>query len=61
MTNARHVVVPGAAHITLMRGCVPELVSAFLATADIPQVDPRCVETLRRPPFFTTYTGPERP
>lgn len=61
LTNARHVVVPGAGHITLSRGCVPELVSAFLATADVTHIDARCVETLRRPPFFATYTGPERP
>lgn len=61
LTNARHIVVPGAGHITLMRGCVPELVSAFLATEDVTQVEPRCLETLHRPPFFATYTGPERP
>lgn len=61
LPNARHIVVPGAGHITLTRGCVPELVSAFLATADVTTLDPRCVETLRRPPFFATYSGPERP
>lgn len=61
LTSARHIVVPGAGHITLTRGCVPELVSSFLATADVTQIDPTCVANMRRPPFFATYSGPERP
>lgn len=57
--NAKHIVVPGAGHITLMRGCVSRLVGEFLDTADPRAIEPSCVASLKRPPFFTTYTGPE--
>ena len=55
LTNSRHVVVPGAGHITLMRGCVRQLVGEFLERGSADGLDPSCV---RRPPFFTSYTGP---
>ncbi len=61
LANARHVVVPGAGHITLTRGCVPELVAAFLAAADVAALDVACVNRLSRPPFFDRYTGPAQP
>lgn len=61
LTNARHIVVPGAGHITLTRGCVPELVAAFLSVADAAKIDPACLAKLSRPPFFDRYTGPSRP
>jgi pimeloyl-ACP methyl ester carboxylesterase len=60
LTNARHIVVPGAGHITLMRGCVHDLVGAFLDAASPAGLDASCVNALRRPPFFTTYTGPDQ-
>ena len=59
LPNSRHIVVPGAGHITLMRGCVPELVGAFLNEPDPSKVDAACVGAQTRPPFFTSYTGPE--
>jgi pimeloyl-ACP methyl ester carboxylesterase len=58
LPNSRHFVVPGAGHITLPRGCVPQLVAKFLASARTDELDGACLEKLRRPPFFTTYTGP---
>lgn len=61
LSKSRHFVVPGAGHITLGRGCVPELVGKFYADASADALDPRCLNDLRRPPFFTTYTGPGKP
>jgi pimeloyl-ACP methyl ester carboxylesterase len=61
LPNSRHVVVPGAGHIAIMRGCVRELVEKFLTSADVRTLDAGCVDSLRRPPFFTTYTGPVVP
>ena len=58
LPNSRHVVVPGAGHITLMRGCVRDLVGAFLDRASVDGLDVSCVRGLTRPPFFTSYTGP---
>ncbi|MGE3958700.1 MAG: alpha/beta hydrolase [Vicinamibacterales bacterium] len=59
LPNSRHIVVPGAGHITLTRGCVATLVGAFLDAPDPAAVEPSCVSTLSRPPFFTSHTGTE--
>jgi len=58
LPNSLHVVVPGAGHITIMRGCVRDLVGEFLDRASVDGLDASCVRSLRRPPFFTSYTGP---
>lgn len=60
LPNSRHIVVPGAGHITLMRGCVRDLVAQFLDSASVASLDASCVNALKRPPFFTSYTGPEQ-
>lgn len=61
LSRSRHVIVPGSGHITLTHGCVPQLVGTFLDTADPAAIDPACVDTLARPPFFVTPTGPVVP
>lgn len=58
LANAKHIVVPGAGHNTLTRGCVPTLMQTFLAEASVASLDPSCLQTLGRPPFFVTPTGP---
>ena len=61
LPNSRHLVVPGAAHGTLGVGCVPELVGTFLDTADPAGLDAGCLDSLDRPPFWLSGTGPEKP
>jgi pimeloyl-ACP methyl ester carboxylesterase len=61
LSHAKHFVVPGAGHITLTRGCVPELVATFLDRGSVEGLDGTCLNALGRPPFFTSYTGPGRP
>ena len=61
LSHARHFVVPGAGHITLMRGCVPELVAAFLERGNADSLEAGCLDKLTRPPFFTNYTGADSP
>ncbi len=61
LPNSVHIVVPGAGHITLGRGCVPTIVAAFLRTASVAGLDGSCTEALTRPPFFVTPTGPAAP
>lgn len=58
LPNSKHIVVPGAGHNTLGRGCVPMLIATFLADASVQGLDPSCLQTLDRPPFFVTPTGP---
>jgi pimeloyl-ACP methyl ester carboxylesterase len=58
LVNARHVVVPGAAHGTLQYGCVARLVAEFVDSGETEGLDTDCMESLKRPPFFLSHTGP---
>ena len=61
LPNSKHIVVPGAGHITLTRGCVPSIVERFLRQASVDGLDATCTDALTRPPFFVTPTGPAAP
>jgi pimeloyl-ACP methyl ester carboxylesterase len=61
LTNARHFIVPGAGHGTTPLGCVPRLMQQFLDQASVKDLDPACIQSLHRPPFFVNYTGAEEP
>ncbi|HET9220760.1 MAG TPA: alpha/beta hydrolase [Terriglobia bacterium] len=56
LPHARHLVVPGAGHMTSLTGCVPRLIEKFLETADAGALDSSCLERLHRPPFVTSRT-----
>jgi pimeloyl-ACP methyl ester carboxylesterase len=57
LPKARHVIVPGAGHMTSLAGCVPRLIEAFVSTADSGALDTACLGSQRRPPFVTSRTG----
>jgi pimeloyl-ACP methyl ester carboxylesterase len=61
LTNSKHFIVPGAGHITTMRGCVPQLIGKFLDQASVKDLDPACLQSQHRPPFFVNYTGAVQP
>jgi pimeloyl-ACP methyl ester carboxylesterase len=61
LPNARHVVVPGAGHMTSLAGCVPRLIEEFFTTADTRALNTSCLESLRRPPFVTSLAGGVNP
>jgi len=61
LSNAKHIIVPGAGHGTTPRGCVPKLMEQFLNEASPKNLDPACLSSQKRPPFFVTYTGAEKP
>ena len=58
LSNSLHVVVPGAAHGASIYGCVPRLIARFLEDAGFEGLDAACVEDLRRPMYFRSFTGP---
>ena len=58
LPNSTHVTVPGVGHGTTAYGCVPKLIAQFVDVASTDSLDTHCVNKLRRPPFFTSYTGP---
>ena len=57
LSNARHFVVDGVAHITLPYGCVGELVSDFVNDPDPQALDAQCLDELQPRPFFLDYGG----
>lgn len=56
--RATHLVAPGQAHIVATRGCIGDLVSEFIASADASGLDTECLSQLQASPFFLTLTGP---
>jgi len=61
LTNSKHFVVPGAGHGSTPRGCVPQLIGKFLDQASARDLDPACLQSQHRPPFFVSYTGADQP
>ena len=57
LSNARHLVAPGAGHGVLPRGCAADLVTEFIDTADHAALDAACLELVRRPPFMLSAAG----
>ena len=52
LPNARQVLIRNAAH-EYFADCLRDLVADFFAQGSARDLDTRCVETLRRPPFVT--------
>lgn len=61
LTNSKHFIVPGVGHGSTPRGCVPKLIGQFLEQGGAKNLDPACLQTQRRPPFFVNYTGADQP
>jgi pimeloyl-ACP methyl ester carboxylesterase len=61
LSNSKHFVVPGAGHGSTSRGCVPKLIGTFLNEASVRNLDPACLQSQHRPPFFVNYTGANQP
>lgn len=52
LTDGRHLVLPGAAHIPSFPGCAARLVAEFLDAGTHAGLDASCLQALRRPPFM---------
>jgi pimeloyl-ACP methyl ester carboxylesterase len=58
LPHGRHLVVPGAAHGTAIRSCMPELLWRFLeAPAEVQGLDANCLRD-EAPRFFVDFSGP---
>lgn len=56
--NSRHLVAPGQGHGVIGRGCMPQLVSDFVDSADPDALNPACLERLGGDAFFVNLLGP---
>lgn len=58
LARYRHLVLAGEGHGQVATGCVPQLMAAFLETADPLTLDATCLERHHPTPFFVGLTGP---
>ncbi|MEX2496392.1 MAG: alpha/beta hydrolase [Woeseia sp.] len=59
MSNSRHLVGVDQGHGQAARTCIPEIMSAFIDSASLADLDEDClVERQFAMPFFLDYTGP---
>ncbi len=59
LSNARHVVAPGAAHGLTARGCTAKVIARFIDEPAPAALDVACIEAMRRPDFFLDFAGPK--
>lgn len=57
--NSKHIVVPGTGHGALFSGCTMKLMNQFLDEGGASKLDTKCVEQVRRAPFFLGAYGPD--
>ena len=57
LSNARHVVAPGAGHGVLGRGCADDVIAGFIDTGSHADLDVSCLEQIRKPPFLLSAAG----
>jgi len=58
-SNSRHLIAAGQGHSVTGRGCLGELVSDFIITARLDELDLDCLDHLQASPWFMKLTGPE--
>lgn len=58
LTNVRHLVNEGQAHMQAPLGCMPVVMAEFVAAANPTAPSTDCLERLTPPPFFVDANGP---
>jgi len=58
LRNALHLVGRNQGHGVAPRGCMPEIIGEFVASADIGSLETGCLERLFAMPFFLDFSGP---
>ena len=57
LSNAEHIIVPGAGHGAMTQGCMPEVINRFLDSASVKDLEAGCAVNIQRQPFFTSFAG----
>ncbi|MGH8222423.1 MAG: alpha/beta hydrolase, partial [Woeseiaceae bacterium] len=58
LRNARHLTGPRQGHGQAARGCMPEIIGRFVASASVDGLDADCYERVHAMPFFLDFSGP---
>ena len=57
LSNASHIVVEGFAHNTLGTRCTVDIISNFIESAELSEIDTSCLKDIKRRPFFIGTGG----
>jgi hypothetical protein len=58
LTNSRHLILPGYGHDVSLVGCMPAVITNFIADGSLTNLNVSCVDEITPPPFFVSPTGP---
>jgi hypothetical protein len=58
LSNSRTITLPEFGHDVLLAGCIPTVVTDFIAAGTVQGLDTACVAEITPPPFFVSPTGP---
>jgi pimeloyl-ACP methyl ester carboxylesterase len=58
LSNSRHIILPGYGHDVSLVGCIPTVITNFIADGILTNLDVGCVDEITPPPFFVSPTGP---
>lgn len=58
LTNGLHIVLEGQGHGQLAAGCIPRVVSRFIASASVSELGEECAHAISAAPFMISSTGP---
>jgi pimeloyl-ACP methyl ester carboxylesterase len=56
--NALHLTGRRQGHGMAVRGCTPDIIGDFVATASVDDLDTRCLDRIFSMPFFIDFSGP---
>ena len=59
LTNATHLIGKNQGHGQMAVGCTPQIVAAFIESADPSNLDTECMERSFVMPFFLDFSGPK--
>ena len=59
LTNATHLIGKNQGHGQMAVGCTPQIIAAFIETADPSNLDTECMERSFVMPFFLDFSGPK--
>jgi pimeloyl-ACP methyl ester carboxylesterase len=57
-SKARHLVLADQGHGQLATGCMPRVLTRFIAVADPDNLDTRCLDSVASAPFMLSRSGP---
>jgi pimeloyl-ACP methyl ester carboxylesterase len=59
LPNSLQIITPGLGHINIYRGCVTDIATTFIDTANVKDLSTTCVQEIIPMPFFTSFAGPQ--